>query len=51
MNILLLGVKVPFHVNFQQVDLRFYVKRLERGEWKHGLIFIKEISPKYALWS
>ncbi|TDB62318.1 YqjF family protein [Arundinibacter roseus] len=49
MNTRLLGVKVPFHVNFEEVNLRFYVKRLEHDEWKRGVVFIKEIVPKYAL--
>ena len=48
-NTRLLGVKVPFHVNFEEVNLRFYVKRLEDGEWKRGVVFIKEIVPKPAL--
>ncbi|MDF9795443.1 uncharacterized protein YqjF (DUF2071 family) [Catalinimonas alkaloidigena] len=48
-NTRLLGIKVPFHVNFEEVNLRFYVKRLEHGEWKRGVVFIKEIVPKWAL--
>ena len=45
----LLGVKVPFHVNFEEVNLRFYVKRFENNTWKRGVVFIKEIVPKPAL--
>ncbi|MBC5839045.1 YqjF family protein [Flavobacterium muglaense] len=45
----LLGLKVPFHVNFEEVNLRFYVKRFENKEWKRGVVFIKEIVPKPAL--
>ncbi len=45
----LLGFKIPFHVNFEEVNLRFYVKRFENNEWKRGVVFIKEIVPKYAL--
>ena len=48
-NTKLLGIKVPFHVNFEEVNLRFYVKRFENGEWKRGVVFIKEIVPKKAL--
>ena len=48
-NTKLLGVKVPFHVNFEEVNLRFYVKRFENGVWKRGVVFIKEIVPKRAL--
>jgi uncharacterized protein YqjF (DUF2071 family) len=45
LNTRLLGVRVPGHVNFEEVNLRFYVKR---GE-KRGVVFIKEIVPKPAL--
>lgn len=48
-NTRILGVKIPFHVNFEEVNLRFYVKRLDAGEWKRGVVFIKEIVPKRAL--
>lgn len=49
MNTKLLGVKVPFHVNFEEVNLRFYVKRKIGNEYKRGVVFIKEIVPKPAL--
>lgn len=45
----LIGVRVPFHINFEEVNLRFYVKRSENGNWKRGVVFIKEIVPKPAL--
>jgi hypothetical protein len=45
----LLGIKIPFHVNFEEVNLRFYVKRFENNAWKRGVVFIKEIVPKPAL--
>lgn len=48
-NTRLLGVKVPYHVNFEEVNLRFYVRRLENGVWKRGVVFIKEIVPKWAI--
>lgn len=44
-----LGLKVPFHVNFEEVNLRFYVKRFENGKWKRGVVFIKEIVRKKAI--
>ncbi len=43
------GLKIPFHVNFEEVNLRFYVRYNDRGEWKRGVVFIKEIVPKPAL--
>lgn len=43
------GIKVPFHVNFEEINLRFYVKRKDGNEWKRGVVFIKEIVPKVAI--
>lgn len=48
-NTKVLGVKIPFHVNFEEANLRFYVKRFENEEWKRGVVFIKEIVPKNAI--
>lgn len=48
-NTKLLGIKIPFHTDFEEVNLRFYVKRFDNGEWKRGVVFIKEIVPKHAL--
>lgn len=49
LNTRLLGVSVPFHTSFEEVNLRFYVRRLENKVWKRGVVFIKEIVPKPAL--
>ncbi len=49
LNTRVLGIKIPFYVNFEEVNLRFYVKRYENGEWKRGVVFIKEIVPKMAI--
>lgn len=49
LNTRLLGLKIPFHINFEEVNLRFYVKRIEDGKIKRGVVFIKEIVPKPAL--
>ncbi|CAN5184150.1 DUF2071 domain-containing protein [soil metagenome] len=40
------GVKWPFHVNFEEVNLRFYVKHFDGSVWKRGAVFISEIVPK-----
>ena len=48
-NVKVLGLKIPFHVNFEEVNLRFYVKRYEDGIWKRGVVFVKEIVPKHAI--
>ena len=43
------GIKIPFHVNFEEVNLRFYVKRRDGAGWKRGVVFISEIVPKPAI--
>lgn len=44
-----LGVPVPFHINFEEVNLRFYVKRELPEETRRGVTFIKEIVPRFAI--
>ena len=52
-----LGLAIPFHCNFPEVNLRFYVRRPGRaGEphvdadgHKRGVVFIKEIVPRAAI--
>ena len=43
------GVKIPFHSNFEEINLRFYVRFNSQGQWKRGVVFIKEIVPKKAI--
>ncbi len=43
------GIRIPFHINFEEVNLRFYVRFKEDGKWKRGAVFIKEIVPKPAI--
>jgi len=43
------GFSVPFHRNFEEVNLRFYVRYKDNGTWKRGVVFIKEFVPKRAL--
>ena len=49
LNTKLLGIPIPFHRNFEEVNLRFYVRHHDGQEWKRGVVFIKEIVPKPAL--
>jgi uncharacterized protein len=39
----------PFHANFDEVNLRFYVRRCEGGEIRRGVVFIREIVPRRAV--
>jgi uncharacterized protein len=41
----LLGRPVPFHQSFEEVNLRFYVRRGNR----RGVVFIRELVPKVAV--
>ena len=43
------GLPVPFHTDFDDVNLRFYVRRRVNGESRHGVVFIKEIVPRAAI--
>ena len=40
------GIPIPFHINFEEINLRFYVRREEDGEIRRGVVFIKEIVPR-----
>ena len=44
-----LNVPIPFHINFEEVNLRFYVRRETREETRRGVVFIKEIVPRTAI--
>lgn len=42
-------ISVPFHANFDEVNLRIYVRRNEAGELRRGVVFIREIVPLPAV--
>ena len=42
-------VPIPFHTDFDEVNLRFYVRRKEHDEDRRGVVFIAEIVPKRAV--
>jgi uncharacterized protein YqjF (DUF2071 family) len=44
-----LGLPVPFHRDFEEVNLRFYVRRRAPEGWRRGVVFIKEIVPRRAI--
>ena len=45
----LLGVPVPFHRDFDEINLRFYVRRRADDGSRRGVVFVKEIVPRPAL--
>lgn len=42
-------VPVPFHTEFEEFNLRFYVRRKTEKGWQRGVVFVKEIVPKPAI--
>jgi len=45
-NVKVRGITFPFHTNFEEVNLRFYVRYKEDNVWKRGVVFMKEIVPR-----
>jgi uncharacterized protein YqjF (DUF2071 family) len=46
----LLGtIPIPFHSHFEEINLRFYVRRSAGGEIRRGVVFIAEIVPRRAI--
>lgn len=37
------GMHLPGHIDFTEINLRFYVRRREGEAWRHGVVFLKEI--------
>ena len=46
-----LGIPFPFHQNFDEVNLRFYVRRRLPGQegWRRGTVFVHEIVPRWFI--
>ncbi len=49
LNTRVLGFRVPLHTNFEEVNLRFYVRHRSGDEWRRGVAFVKEIVPRTAI--
>jgi len=49
------GIAVPFHRDFEEVNLRFYVRRRPPGgredgrDDRRGVVFVKELVPRFAI--
>ncbi|MEO7794338.1 MAG: DUF2071 domain-containing protein [Thermoanaerobaculia bacterium] len=44
-----LGFAIPGHRNFEEVNLRFYVRRQAPEGFRRGVVFVKEIVPRFAI--
>ncbi len=49
LNTRVLGIPIPFHRNFEEVNLRFYVRREVAGEERRAVVFVKELVPRRAI--
>lgn len=49
LNTRVMGVPIPFHRHFEEVNLRFYVRRKTDDGWRRGVVFVKEIVPRMAV--
>ncbi len=43
------GISIPFHSNFDEVNLRFYVRRQVGNEVRRGVVFVREVVPRRAI--
>jgi uncharacterized protein len=43
------GIQWPYHTNFEEVNLRFYIKYFDGTTWKRGVTFISELVPKHII--
>lgn len=44
-----LGLPLPGHRNFEEVNLRFYVRRREPTGVRRAVVFIRELVPRWAI--
>jgi uncharacterized protein YqjF (DUF2071 family) len=45
----LLGFPIPLHRDFEEVNLRFYVRRRWADTWRRGVVFVRELVPRRAI--
>jgi len=43
------GTAIPWHRDFEEVNLRFYVRRVAGGGCRRGVVFVKEIVPRITI--
>lgn len=49
LNSKILGLPMPFMGSFEEVNLRFYVKRWVDNDWRRGVVFVNETVPYKAV--
>src|SRR2546430_1371937 len=45
----LLGLPIPLHRDFEEVNLRFYVRRKSADTSRRGVVFVRELVPRRAI--
>jgi uncharacterized protein YqjF (DUF2071 family) len=43
------GAAIPFHRDFEEVNLRFYVRYKAPEGWRRGVVFVREWVPRFAI--
>ncbi|MGO9113164.1 MAG: YqjF family protein [Thermoguttaceae bacterium] len=43
------GLGIPWHRDFEEVNLRFYVRRRTADGWRRGVAFVGELVPRRAI--
>ena len=49
LNTRVLGIGIPLHRDFEEVNLRFYVRRRTTEGWRRAVVFVKELVPRTAI--
>src|SRR4051812_24879777 len=49
LNTRVLGLPIPFHMNFAELNLRFYIKRQHPDGSRRAVAFVKELVPRWAI--
>jgi uncharacterized protein len=49
LNTKVFGISFPLHSNFEEVNLRLYVRRQDGLDLKRGVVFIREVVPRWAI--
>lgn len=43
------GLPMPGYRDFEEVNLRFYVRRKHLDDWRRGVVFVRELVPRQAI--
>ena len=45
----ILGLPIPRHRDFEEVNVRFYVRKKSADTWRRGVVFVRELVPRRAI--